>query len=530
MTDISTDLLKQLLREIDNPLEFMKTQKLLHITQSDNPGKSVGIHPQSDIKHAKQDFPNLKEMSEVAPRILNINYNCSTDDMPAVNVNIYGLDNPQKLFFNDNHFTVIRAAEVLQHYDIETVPEILNEWKRILHPNGELHIAVPNADTILNKLTDKSTLDDEQVNELLGELMGDKSDNKTIYSLTLLKKLLHDAGFTNIMLREQEVDLAYQSGFPDVRDPEYTLTVAAGFIKTSHAHDMVLGEKTFLKKCETFRKTHPDNPAATYIVAVYNEEKNLPHFLSFLESSKNETGTDREFIFVLNGCTDKSEDVIRRYTKDSNLKTKMVTSGMGITTAFIKGIESKSLDGFIGKIDSDVILHPHLLDLMQIHLVENPEAQVTYAEPMPSDAQTAYNEPDFNPSIATNRLYYTSKTSLNRVDPFARPAIKSILEGFKAEDMFLSFYFIYFYGLSAISRTPHGHIYAKTVGNYDDLVKQMSRMNSEMQREFGAYPPFGVLDSITEQEFYDGDYKDIYTKAQGEATYVSEWTRIMSTK
>jgi predicted SAM-dependent methyltransferase len=521
---------KKLKQLIDTPDEYLDYQNTSLYQETPEVNSKT-----PKVESRKIRFPSLSDMSDVEPRVLNIHNeeNSQHENLAAVDVAISPLRESPTLKFDDGHFTVIRVAHVLQTIPYDNIFAYLSEWKRILHANGELHISIPNAEIILNELinTTEEKIEDHQADELLSQVYGSRPGmNRVLYSYKLLEDTLHKAGFTRVEVRKKEQDLAFQCDIDDDSQSPYSLMITAGFLKTPHRQDMVLGEKSFRDKCAQFVEQYPTNPSATYIIAVYNEEKNLPHFLSFLESSHNETNTKREFIFVLNGCTDESEKVIRQYTKESLLRTKIVHSDIGIVTAFIKGIEVRELDGFIGKIDSDVMLHPHLLDLMQIHLVENDQAQVTYAEPMPSDSQTAYNEPDFNPSIATKRLYYTSKTSLNRVDPFARTAIRNILQNFKAEDMFLSFYFIYFYGLQSISRTPHGHTYAKTVGNFEDLVRQMSRMNSEMKREFGSYPPFGILDSVTEQEFFPGDYKDTYQRAQKESDYVSEWTRIMSTK
>lgn len=456
------------------------------------------IIPKRKLAHMTK-WPNI---SNKEPSLLNLYIGENAiNELPVLHLDIEPLIQDEfHLPFKSDQFTIVRLVNIVENVSVEVLLGVLSEIRRILHRYGELYLC-------------------------LGRTEKPPKPNLTLEDLD---NMLTRVGFSQISKKSFREDITHQVSV-STNTEEYELIIA-GNKKTPHTRDALLGEKEFRERCISFRRRFPNNPAATYIIAVFNEEKNLPHFLAFLESAKNETNTKREFIFVINGCTDNSENIIKKFADSTYLKVKVISSPIGIVAAYIAGIQARTLNGFIGKIDADVFLHPHILDLMQMHLVEEEHIQVSYAEPIPSDSKCDFNESDHVPEIMSKRLYYTSKTSLNRIDPFGIDEVKSILQGFRAEDMFLSFYFVYFFGLNSISRTPHGCVYAKTVRNYEDLVKQISRMNSEMEREFQAYPPFKILLRVLEQRIYPSKYQAIFNRAKAESAYVEEWTRIESTK
>lgn len=207
-----------------------------------------------------------------------------------------------------------------------------------------------------------------------------------------------------------------------------------------------------------------------------------------------------------------------------------MSSEPDIVNAFRTGIDNRNLRGFVGKLDADTILHPHTLDLMSMYLVEHPDVQVTYSEPTPIDSQFSYNEAEHEPMIRSKRLYIHGRASLYRRDPFAEIAKQDILGTIRAEDMFLSFYYTYFYGLESIAVTPHALVYSKTVKNLDDLIIQISRSSSEMARIFEVYPPFQILEKLLEREIYPSEYRRIVDEAKNNMVKVDDWTSLPSTK
>jgi glycosyltransferase involved in cell wall biosynthesis/SAM-dependent methyltransferase len=543
---------------VDRPEVFLFAQNALlydrdlsHLRQ-DTSLNEIGLPASTDEFYQREDH-EAPRMGERLPRVLNIGSGGeAARKMAAINVDVSADGKPdvvadaRHLPFASESFTVVRASHVLEHIPQEEILPTLREWRRVLHTDGALHIAVPDAEVTFKEIIDGQTPKGAPAYSLtestapLAQIYGlgyenpntDKRWGHTIiFSYALLEHYLRAAGFTHIERRTKQEDLAYLSGVDDDSQNHYTLLVSASHEKMPHTTTGPLAEKAFRDKCKDFKEDHPDIPAATFVVPVHNEAKNLPHFLAFLENSQNQTDTQREFIFVVNGCTDGSEDIIRKYLEQSFLNARVVTSETGIIPAFKKGVEERTLQGFIGKLDADAVLHPHALDLMQMNLVENGKLQVTYAESTPLDSQSIYNQAEHNPILRSKRLYYHGRTSLYREDPFLELAEREIPPELKAEDIFLSFYYTYFYGLNSVAPTPHALVYAKTVGNFEDLVHQVSRSGSEIERVYKAYPPFSILGKVLEREVYPGQYRSLTDRARGEAANnVAEWTRLGSTK
>lgn len=382
----------------------------------------------------------------------------------------------EKLSYENKSLVAIKAEYTFDSMNTENTLALLKEFDRALHLCGAAYIKT--------------------------KLKGKK--------LQSLKNLIKTSGFKYIeKLSDDELYISQN--------------------KIPHQIDSPLTDEQFRNKCAEFNKQHTRPLPASYVITVYNEEKNLPHLLSFLENTKNETNAQREFIFVLNGCDDKSEEILLRYTRESRLNTKVIHSEPAILNAFKEGIKSRTLDGFIGRFDADIILHPHVLDLMQIYLHENKNTQVTYAEPITFQTPSDFNEPVYMPEIMSKRLYYTGKTSLYRNDP--RLIYSKMTEDLIADDIFNSFYFIYYFGFDSIARTPNALVYENIIDNFDDLVSQLSRSSSEITRIFKDFPEFEPIGKIVEQNVDPySRYGKLYFEALKKIKYVDGWTRLESTK
>tara|TARA_Y100000592_G_scaffold99301_1_gene174872 strand:- start:739 stop:1278 length:540 start_codon:yes stop_codon:yes gene_type:complete len=102
--------------------------------------------------------------------------------------------------YKDNSIDLIYASHVIEYFDREEIPNILNKWKSKLKPGGTLRLAVPNFHTMAKLyIEDKISL-----NNFLGPLYGKmKMDNSIIYHKTTydykeLKDILDKCGFINI--------------------------------------------------------------------------------------------------------------------------------------------------------------------------------------------------------------------------------------------------------------------------------------------------------------------------------------------
>ena len=57
--------------------------------------------------------------------------------------------NITKLEFEDNTVDLIYSSHVLEYFDRAEVLDVLNEWKRVLKPNGTLRLAVPDFEAMV---------------------------------------------------------------------------------------------------------------------------------------------------------------------------------------------------------------------------------------------------------------------------------------------------------------------------------------------------------------------------------------------
>jgi len=542
----------------DKPEAFLVAQnQLLYNRDLSHFYRAESINP-IGLPSSTDDFYQLggektEAISAKPPRVLNLGSGSeSTRRLPAINVDLSLKGKPDvvadasHLPFKPGVFSVIRASHVLEHVDQKNIPTTLTEWGRALHQNGELQLAVPDANITFEEIIEGKTPKEspafsiEESTAPLAQIYGlgyenEKTDkrwlHKIIFSYSLLEFFLHQAGFAKVKKRTQHDDLAYNAGVDDDSQNHYSLLISAARESIPHSITSQLPEKQFRQKSQKFIEKNPDIPPVTFVIPTYNEERNIRHFLSSLETAENQIGAKREFIFVVNGCTDNTEKIITDYIPESFLDIKLVSSDKGVVKAFYQGITSRSYHGFVGKLDADSLLHPHALDLMHMFLVDNQEVRATYAEPTPIDSQFPCNEAEHFPFIRSKRLYIHGRASLYRLNPFEDLPSGKILDSMQVEDMFLSFFYAYFYGIDSIVQTPHALVYSKTVKNVDDLVRQISRGKSEKQRVFDFYPPFQILDRLMEREIYPSQYRQIMENAAQQAnSEVKEWTQLQSTK
>lgn len=543
---------------MDRPEAFLLTQNQLLYDRDlsffnlEEHVNERGLPSNSDEFYLR-DKSQRQQITDSLPRVLNIGSGAEASrKLDAINVDISIDGNPevvadvQHLPFADGSFSVVRASHVLEHLPQENITSTLKEWRRVLHRSGELQIAVPDASVVFSEIIEGYTSKGVVAYSLnestapLAQIYGLGYENpgtdprwahKIIYSYSLLELFLKKAGFLRVAGRVQAEDLAFHNNVYDDSQNHYSLLVSAGNEKLPRAIDKPLAERQFRDKCSAFSELHAIKQSASFIIPVFNEEKNLPHFLAFLENSKNLLGINREFIFVVNGCTDNSEKIIHEYLDQSYLNLRVVSSQKGIIPALKAGIEERSFDGFVGKLDADTILHPHTLDLMHMFLAEEKGVKVTYAEPTPLDSQSGYNHAEHDPVLRSERLYFHGRTSLYRRSPFDELKDHEIPPELKAEDIFMSFFYSYFHGLSSIALTPHTLVYGRTVGSLDDLVAQVSRSKSEIERVYKSYPPFRIMGRLLEREIYPGEYHRIFEEANSlSSSNIDEWTRIGNTK
>ncbi len=88
----------------------------------------------------------------------------------------------------------IRASHILEHFGHTAVPQVLDEWVRVLRPGGLISIAVPDFDKIAGEL--KS--DPLRFSYLFGGQTDANDYHKTAYTASTLRDSMEVAGLVNI--------------------------------------------------------------------------------------------------------------------------------------------------------------------------------------------------------------------------------------------------------------------------------------------------------------------------------------------
>lgn len=106
-----------------------------------------------------------------------------------------------KLQFDDDTVDIIYASHVLEYFDRDQVIPLLQEWHRVLKPNGILRIAVPDFFAMIDLYHTHQHI---VLEDLLGPLYG-KMDmgtetiyHKTTYDFDSLSKVLLSCNFKKI--------------------------------------------------------------------------------------------------------------------------------------------------------------------------------------------------------------------------------------------------------------------------------------------------------------------------------------------
>ncbi len=456
---------------------------------------------------------NWLSFSKTKPKICDI-FNIGTQfnsNKNPCNVHGYFLDIKDSHNLEDSKFTIIRAMNVLENFDINEVEKILKELSRILHKYGELYIAVPDARIIFNEILDdfkNIDFDLEQINPLLTQIYGkgyenSKTDsvnrNKILFNYDLLNHLLYQAGFENTtcISENEDFDVLWND---NSRRNKYTLLIKA---RKKIPHHVVSKPNAFFleKKIKELNKN--EIPPLSVIIPIRNEEKILPKFLNSLFSSNNNIeGLSKEYIFVINGTIDNSLQIVSDYIKEKNIKNAFcITSKPGMLEAFIEGMNQSTLKGYIAKIDADCLLEPNTLDLMYLHLNTNKNLQITYAEPCPIGKKTTFNFLQYNQKIRSKRLHTHGRTSMYKTNPLLYFDIEAVKASkVFVDDIVFSYCYSLFFGLNSIEAAKGAFVHYVPVTTQEDFQKKTSRTMLEIQRLEQSYPYFKFLKDLLQRK------------------------------
>lgn len=139
--------------------------------------------------------------------------------------------------FEDGSAELIYGSHVLEYFDREEAHTALAEWHRVLKLGGLLRMAVPDFPALVRVYEKSGDLDDI-LGPLYGRMVVERGGrqetvvyHRTVYDFPSLKRLLEDAGFTDVHRYDRrntahkDYDDHSQAYFPHM-DKEHGLLVS----------------------------------------------------------------------------------------------------------------------------------------------------------------------------------------------------------------------------------------------------------------------------------------------------------------
>ena len=101
--------------------------------------------------------------------------------------------------FDDNSIELIYASHVLEHFGRHEYKQVLAEWYRLLKPQGELRIAVPDFEACANIYLANPMI---ELQDILGLICGGQRDDydfhKMVFDEPTLVSALKEIGFSMV--------------------------------------------------------------------------------------------------------------------------------------------------------------------------------------------------------------------------------------------------------------------------------------------------------------------------------------------
>ncbi len=115
-------------------------------------------------------------------------------DMPHINL-IHSIDRLPMIL--DHTVDVIYACHVLEHFLRREVPKVLQEWHRILKPNGLLRIAIPDFKAVC-----KYYIEHQDMQDVIGLIFGRQDGlygfHHSVWDFESIEAVLTSSGYINM--------------------------------------------------------------------------------------------------------------------------------------------------------------------------------------------------------------------------------------------------------------------------------------------------------------------------------------------
>lgn len=475
------------------------------------------------VKDDRREYHGRLRQALPKPKVLNIGSGSDVNkQLPhAINVDISPLGEPDvvvdgiRLPFRDGEFTVVMASHVLEHFPPDQIPSVIREWKRVLHPQGLLRVAVPDGEMALRELETGKTKKKQPCYSVPGgsapltQVVGLGGENsrtdsrwrhQILFTKKLLKEVLQSQGLEEVEGYDNREALSYLCDTNIDETNSYSYKVEAQRKREPHRVSQVMTEEEYLNlKAEA--KWEQVGPLSI-LIPMHNESKQLPAFFKQLEGTLKELDSlevECEVIFIANGCTDNSPKVLQRYVNSrQDKRIRMTKSDKGILNAFRKGLRERKKQGLIAKIDIDTSFDYWTVPLLINEIISDQKKQVTYAEVCPlEETPNRFNMAEFFQDFRTVRLYYHGRVSLYRTNPFDYFPEELVAEaGTLVEDMIFSCLYAYYFGLDSMGPAKGALVKSTQPTSFDMGIRKFDRCKSEIEKIEQTFPQLRILSSV----------------------------------
>jgi len=104
--------------------------------------------------------------------------------------------------FANEEFDIVFSSHTLEHFSRAEMPQVLNEWVRILKPEGEFRMVVPNVGWAAQQIASGKMFDPQLNEHILNVLYGSQeykeNFHKVAFTPEVVEKLLKERGFKRI--------------------------------------------------------------------------------------------------------------------------------------------------------------------------------------------------------------------------------------------------------------------------------------------------------------------------------------------
>jgi predicted SAM-dependent methyltransferase len=150
---------------------------------------------------------------------------------------IHHIHNVENLpMFKNDFADLIYASHVLEHISMLKLIEVLNEWRRVLKPNGVLRLSVPDFDRIIDIYNSNNKNIEYIWMPLLGAQEYKENSHFSVFNFSFIKNLLQEIGFSEI--RGWDPATAHHHDFEDwasknilINDKSYPISLNVEALK-----------------------------------------------------------------------------------------------------------------------------------------------------------------------------------------------------------------------------------------------------------------------------------------------------------